>query len=107
MMTPTEAGLQNAEAIERGMNPPTVNHEDDNNSFSRSQERDWGDACEPLDDETCPICYADFDHENHCAWRAHVCGHIFGFECMESWIDQLRIRTTCPLCRRLLLVVSA
>ncbi|KAF2812875.1 uncharacterized protein BDZ99DRAFT_555828 [Mytilinidion resinicola] len=55
------------------------------------------------ENECCAICFGEFSEHNG-AVQARVCKHIFGRDCLETWVNQHGQNTTCPLCRRRLLL---
>ncbi|KAB8289490.1 hypothetical protein EYC80_010651 [Monilinia laxa] len=60
---------------------------------------------EPLDVEKCNICHEIYDlhatpsthgQSNHEALKMASCGHVFGRDCITTW---LKTNDTCPMCR--------
>lgn len=50
----------------------------------------------PNDDDTCPICLSEFN-PNETLRCIPYCQHFFHTDCIDEW---LRIKPTCPLCRK-------
>lgn len=46
--------------------------------------------------ETCTICYENFDTENHRAVSV-VCGHSYCRDCLSTWLENA---DSCPTCRK-------
>ncbi|KAF2490678.1 hypothetical protein BU16DRAFT_131657 [Lophium mytilinum] len=65
----------------------------------RRQEQIWDSIVENCDvdpDEICPICKDDYIEE--APVRTKLCGHIFGANCLGTWVEEHK---NCPMCRRI------
>lgn len=67
----------------------------------RAVKEAW-DSFEPLSNDqlmdlTCPICYDDMNENDEKQATKMPCGHIFGKNCLQKWLEN---HCTCPLCRK-------
>ena len=55
----------------------------------------------PPEDRNCPVCQDEYRDELSRAARQLACGktHLVCTSCLESWMDPLEGRNSCPYCR--------
>lgn len=66
-------------------------------SVAKSEEYNYNPSVRPLSpDDTCPICYIEFDPDNETLLTCPECSNHVHSECMRAW---LYTQKTCVLCR--------